>query len=378
MSLSIDRLEAFVFRAPIEIPVQTSFGIMRDRPAVFLRITDTDGCSGWGEVWCNFPTVGAEHRARLIDSVFAPLLVGRAIESASRAFFDLTDQTAVLAIQSAEPGPIAQCIAGIDIALWDLQARRSNLPLWKMLGGHSPQVRVYASGLNPTDPQVLAADKLAQGYRAFKLKVGFGRDRDIANLRALRQVIGDAPLMIDANQAWDHDTAVAMAKAFEAFEPIWLEEPLRADRPMTEWASLASKTTIRLAAGENMASFAGFDAALASKAFGVIQPDLAKWGGFTGCLSVARDIINRGARFCPHYLGAGVGLLASAHLLAAAGGDGMLEVDANPNALRELTCGPLSHPANGSISLTDAPGLGAEPDIDALREFRRAHQTSQS
>jgi len=378
MSLSIDRLEAFVFRAPIEIPVQTSFGIMRDRPAVFLRITDTDGCAGWGEVWCNFPTVGAEHRARLIDSVFAPLLVGRTIESASSTFFDLTEQTAVLAIQSAEPGPIAQCIAGIDIAMWDLQARRSNLPLWKMLGGQSPQIRVYASGLNPTDPQVLAADKLAQGYRAFKLKVGFGRDRDSANLRALRQVIGDAPLMIDANQAWDFDTAVAMSNAFEAFEPIWLEEPLRADRPMTEWASLASKTTIRLAAGENIASFAGFDAALASKAFGVIQPDLAKWGGFTGCLSVARKIIDRGARFCPHYLGAGVGLLASAHLLAAAGGDGMLEVDANPNALRELTCGPLLHPANGTISLTDAPGLGAEPDIDALREFRRAHQTSQS
>ena len=65
-------------------------------------------------------------------------------------------------------------------------------------------------------------------------------------------------------------------------------------------------------------------------------------------------------------------------LLAAAGGDGMLEVDANPNPLRDLTCGPLSQPANGSISLTDAPGLGAEPDIDALREFRRGHQMSQS
>jgi len=378
MSISIDRLEAFVFRAPIDIPVQTSFGIMRDRPAVFIRITDTDGCAGWGEVWCNFPTVGAEHRARLIDSVFAPLLVGQSIDSASTAFFDLSERTAVLAIQSAEPGPIAQCIAGIDIALWDLQARRSMLPLWKMLGGHSPQVRVYASGLNPTDPQVLAADKLAQGYRAFKLKVGFGLDRDTANLRALRQAIGDAPLMIDANQAWDSSTAFAMASAFEAFEPIWLEEPLRADRPIAEWLALASKTTIPLAAGENMASFTGFDAALASRALGVIQPDLAKWGGFTGCLSVARKVIDQGARFCPHYLGAGIGLLASAHLLAAAGGDGMLEVDANPNPLRELTCGPLSVPADGTIRLTDAPGLGIEPDIDALVEFRRGHQTFQS
>jgi L-alanine-DL-glutamate epimerase-like enolase superfamily enzyme len=373
MSIDIDRIEAFVFRAPIDTPVQTSFGIMRDRPAVFIRITDKDGCAGWGEVWCNFPTVGAEHRARLIDSVFAPLLVGHTIESASSAFFDLTERTAVLAIQSAEPGPIAQCIAAIDIALWDLQARRSKLPLWKMLGGYSPRVRVYASGLNPTDPHLLAAEKLTQGYRAFKLKVGFGLERDTANLRALRQLVGDGLLMIDANQAWDLSTAVSMANAFESFEPDWLEEPLRADRPMAEWRTLASKTSIRLAAGENIASFVGFDAAFAAKAFGVMQPDLAKWGGFTGCLSVARKIIAQGTRFCPHYLGAGVGLLASAHLLAAAGGDGMLEVDANPNPLRELTCGPLAHPTEGIITLTSEPGLGTEPDIGALSEFARRH-----
>ena len=73
--LNVARLEAFVLRCPIATPVQTSFGIMRDRPAVFVRVTDTEGAQGWGEVWCNFPTVGAEHRARLLDSVFAPLLI---------------------------------------------------------------------------------------------------------------------------------------------------------------------------------------------------------------------------------------------------------------------------------------------------------------
>ena len=68
MTLKLGRIEAFVFRAPIDTPVQTSFGIMRDRPAVFVRITDTDGAGGWGEIWCNFPTVGAEHRVRLVES----------------------------------------------------------------------------------------------------------------------------------------------------------------------------------------------------------------------------------------------------------------------------------------------------------------------
>jgi L-alanine-DL-glutamate epimerase-like enolase superfamily enzyme len=92
---------------------------------------------------------------------------------------------------------------------------------------------------------------------------------------------------------------------------------------------------------------------------------------------VARKIIDQGVHFCPHYLGAGVGLLASAHLLAAAGGDGMLEVDANPNPLRDLTSGPLARPADGVMTLTDEPGLGIEPDLGALLRFARTHQSFQ-
>lgn len=373
MTLKISRVEAFVYRAPIATPVQASFGIMRDRPAVFVRVTDADGAEGWGEIWCNFPTVGAEHRARLVESVFAPLVQGKSFASPETAFLMLTAQTEVLAIQAAEPGPIAQCIAGIDIALWDLHARRLEQPLWRLLGGKSARVAVYASGLNPTAPEKLAAQKLAEGYRAFKLKVGFGVERDTANLKALRAVIGTLPLMVDANQAWDLETATAMAAAFEDFDLGWLEEPLRADRPWSEWQQLSSKTATGLAAGENMAAFHIFEKAIESHALAVAQPDMAKWGGFTGCLPVAKKILGHGLRYCPHYLGGGIGLLASAHLLAAAGGDGLLEVDANPNPLRTLACGPLERVVDGNAMLTDEPGLGFAPDLALLRRFAVAH-----
>ena len=228
---------------------------------------------------------------------------------------------------------------------------------------------MYANGLNPTGPEKLAAQKLAEGYRAFKLKVGFGRERDTANLAELRGVIGDLPLMVDANQAWDLDTAADMAAAFEAFDLGWLEEPLRADRPWTEWQQLSSKVACSLAAGENLATFAAFDAALESHALAVVQPDMAKWGGFSGCLPVAKKILGHRLRYCPHFLGGGIGLLASAHLLAAVGGKGMLEIDANPNPLRTLACGPLARVEEGRVRLGDTPGLGAEPDAQALREF---------
>ncbi len=152
-ALCIDKIEVFACRAPITTPVRTSFGEMHDRPAVFVRVTDTDGAMGWGEVWCNFPACGAEHRARLLETVMRPLLLGRSFTGPADTFTYLSQRTAVLAIQSGEPGPIAQTIAGIDLALWDLCARRAGQPLWRYLGGKSGDVNVYASGINPDQPQ---------------------------------------------------------------------------------------------------------------------------------------------------------------------------------------------------------------------------------
>jgi hypothetical protein len=123
----------------------------------------------------------------------------------------------------------------------------------------------------------------------------------------------------------------------------------------------------------NLAGDAAFDTALHASALRVVQPDLAKWGGFSGCLPVARRILGAGLRFCPHYLGGGVGLLASAHLLAAVGGDGLLEIDANPNPLRSLLCAPLDRIENGRATLSDAAGVGIEPDLATLHAFVVEH-----
>ena len=289
IGLTLRSIDVLVYRVPLQTPVQTSFGIMHDRPAVLLRLTDDEGAQGWGEVWCNFPAVGAEHRARLVNSVLAPLAIGRHWRSPAALFQELTQRTAVLALQSGEPGPIAHGIAGLDIAAWDLVARKSGQPLWQLLGGHSDSVQVYASGLNPDAPARLAADRQAEGYRAFKLKVGFGIDRDLDNLAQLRSTLApDAVLMVDANQAWTREQALALVPRLEPFDLAWLEEPLRADMPWYEWQSLQSVSSIALAAGENVAGFADFDTAIGSGALSVIQPDLAKWGASpAACRSLA-------------------------------------------------------------------------------------------
>jgi D-galactarolactone cycloisomerase len=367
--LHIASLDAFVFRAPLDTPVQTSFGLMHDRPMLLVRAVDRDGATGWGEIWCNFPAVGAEHRARLLTSILRPLLTAGPYASPADAFQHMTLATEVMAIQCAEPGPFAQAIAGVDIALHDLAARRAGQPLWRYLGGRGPRVEVYASGLNPTSPETLASEKHGEGHRSFKLKIGFGRDRDLANLAALRDSLGgDARLMVDANQAWSLDQALAMAPEIERFAIGWLEEPIRADSSWSDWKRLAEATRIPLAAGENLRG-SDFDRALASRALRVIQPDIAKWGGFSGCLPLARQILATGLRFCPHYLGGGIGLLASAHYLAAVGGDGLLEIDSNPNPLRSEIAGPLARIVEGQADLGGQPGLGVEDPLGRLERY---------
>ena len=369
----IAALRAFVYRCPIETPVTTSFGVMFDRPMVVVEVEDEEGAIGWGEIWCNFPAIGAEHRARMVERVLAPLTVGQ--EGVPEAVFaHLSARTAVLAIQSGEPGPIAQAIAGVDIALWDLRARRAGQPLWRLLGGGDPRLPVYASGINPDQAVETALAQRQAGFTAFKLKVGFGQARDLDNLRDLRAALGEsAKLMVDANQGWSLEEAARMLPHLAGFGLGWVEEPLRADRPWAEWRHLAGLAGIPLAAGENLLGQESFAAALACRALRVMQPDIAKWGGFSGCLPVARAALAAGLIYCPHWLGGGLGLLASAHLLAAVGGEGMLEIDSNPNPLREMSCGPLGRITQGHARLSEAPGLGIVPDLAALGAYRVAH-----
>ena len=374
-ALRIRKLETLLFRAPIAEPLRTSFGALTSRPALLVRAEDADGAVGWGEIWCVFPPCGAEHRAALVDTMLAPIVTGEDWTGPIDAYRAMRDRTHVVMLQGGEPGPLAQAIAGVDIALWDLSARRAGEPLWRHVANGDPAgdgtMPVYASGINPDRPEIIARAKQEEGYSAFKLKIGFDAKRDLANLRTLRDVLGDhVQLMVDVNQGWDFETALALSPKLDTYGLTWLEEPIPCDSPADEWLTLANSSPVLLAAGENIRGEAAFDTLIASKTVPYVQPDITKWGGFSGCLPVAHAIIAANLTFCPHYLGGAVGLMASAHLLAAAGGNGLLEADVNPNPLRETMLGAPPPIRDGQMILDDAPGLGAEPDLAALAEFR--------
>jgi len=370
------RVEAHVFHAPIKEPVRTSFGTMSERVAVFVRIEDSDGARGWGEVWSNFPTASAEHRALLFTDIVAPRALGKSLDDPAALWAEIDRGLHVLRVQSGDAGALSAAAAGLDLAIHDLRARKRGLPLWRSLGGTDDgAVPVYASGLNPGRAALDTVERTrAAGYRAFKIKVGFGEETDAGSLRPVTKTLkAGERLMVDVNQGWDLRTACTSAPRFGEFGLTWIEEPLVADRPLAEWTQVAAVAPTQLAGGENLRGAGAFQRAIDSGIFGVLQPDAAKWGGHSGCLPVARAALAAGRVYCPHFLGGAIGLMHSLHLLAAVRGPGLLEVDANPNPLREGLLGDLLTVRDGCVSLPGGQGLGLEPDIKELASLRSLH-----
>ena len=363
----ITRIVAQAFRVPIATPVATSFGVMRDRPAVFLRIEDDEGCFGWGEAFANWPAAGAEHRVNLLADDVAGLVLGTGWPDPPAMFAALEAATRIRALQCGEPGPFRQVVAALDIAAWDLVARRAGLPLARMLSADcGMRVPAYASGIHVDAAGREIPRARETGFSAFKVKVGFDTPAEPAKLSALAAGLQPGErLFADANQAWDADRAEGFLRAIAPLGLGWMEEPIPADASAGDWPRLAA-AGVPLAGGENIAGAADFGQAIAAGALQFLQPDAAKWGGVTGCLAVARQALAAGRTYCPHFLGGGIGLLASAHILAAADGPGLLEVDINPNPLRDAIAPVGGHVSGGFWNLTEKPGLGVTDLPDAV------------
>lgn len=371
MPINVSRITVTAYRVPISSPVATSFGVMQNRPAVFVRVEDSDGAFGWGEIFANWPAAGAEHRARLVVEDMADLLLGQSFNSAHDLFTQLTDKTHIRALQCGEWGPFRQVIAGLDTAMTDLEARRAGVSVARFLNPEAaPTVPCYASGIAIAQSDGQIAQSRQAGFSAFKVKVGFDLTRDTDLLTQLFSTLrAGETLCADANQAWALPEAERFVAACRDLPLGWLEEPLPADAPLTHWQALADQSPMPLAGGENITGTGGFADAIATGVFCVLQPDIAKWGGFSGCWPVAQAIRAENLRYCPHFLGGGIGLIASAHLLAAAGGDGLLEVDVNPNPLRDAFDPWQGAADRGTLTLSDAPGLGITSLPDEIAQF---------
>ncbi|MGE4421653.1 MAG: mandelate racemase/muconate lactonizing enzyme family protein [Pseudodesulfovibrio sp.] len=380
--IRIQKIDLYVLRYPIDNPVRTSFGVMHDRPAVLVRVEDGDGAFGWGEIWCNFPTCGAEHRYALCKTVAAPLLFDGEYDSPDQAFEAITRKTHILALQAREPGPLANTAAGVAGALWDLEARRAGMPLYQYMflgeDGEVPSgfIPGYASGINSAGAVENVKRHKDLGFNRFKVKIGFEFQDDLQVIEDVLSVLDESDtLCVDVNQGWTLEEARKRIRILGRYPLGWIEEPIASDHGPMEFAELNNINDIPIACGENIYGLDEFRQYARIHALGVIQPDACKWGGPGMCLAVARATLDAGLIYCPHFLGAGIGLWTSAHILAAAGGPGQLEVDINHNPLQNMLGSPAPALENGGYQLPGKPGIGVDPDLDAAAGYILQHET---
>jgi L-alanine-DL-glutamate epimerase-like enolase superfamily enzyme len=350
---------------------------------IVVEIETDDGLVGIGEIHGRPQT----EIVRILDQAFKPLLLGEDPVDHERLWdllFRCTFSRAAARFEAADGQPhfgaggkpqMMAAIAGIDIALWDIKAQAADLPLYKLLGGHRASVATYASGGYYGPDGKAWIEGLVEemtgyadlGYTAVKMKIGgLTLEEDVARVRAVREALQDVRLMLDANSAYDVPAAIEAARAFEAFDIYWLEEPTAWFDPVFGLARVGAATTIPLASGERELHRFGCRDLVDHTPIRFLQFDCTRAGGISEWLRVAAYASAHGVLMAPHH-----DPQIHGHLLAAVPNGHIQEVF--PNAVRDPLWSRLfveqPRVLDGELVLADRPGLGVTLDRDVLDRY---------
>lgn len=361
MAEKIDRVRSDHYLIPLPRTLEDSMhGAMTGFEVVTARVTDSDGAEGVGYTFTCGVNGGAI--ADILGREMAPRVQGRdpgRIEA-------IWEELWWAFHYGGRGGPTVLALSALDMALWDLKAKRAGLPLWRLLGGFDARVPCYAGGIDlDLDASELVAqthENVAKGHRAIKMKVG--RDllrEDVTKMSAMREAFGpDMPLMADANMKYSVDQAIRAARAFQEFDLVWFEEPIPPDDPAGH-ARIAAEGGIPIASGENLRSLWDFKLAIE---MGVTfpEPDVTNCGGVTPFMKIAHlaeafhlPVTSHGA----HDI--------TVHLLAACPNRSYLE--AHGFGLDAYVETPLSI-EDGHAIAPERPGHGVAFDWDKLETLR--------
>src|SRR5690348_39521 len=388
--MKITAIRTTALSCQVDPPYASAAGLQGRRAALLVEIDTDAGITGIGEAG-----IGGGVTAMVIEKDLAPLLVGQdplLIEGLWQRMFARTRQY-------GRRGLVMQAISGIDIALWDIAGKVAKLPVYKLLGAARDRVEAYASGgfyqegKSVADLAGEAEGYRARGFRGMKMKIGrnpstqthlrelignaafceVAPEEDLARVAAVRQALGPhAKLMVDVNCAWSPAMAIEMGRAMEPYKPYWIEEPVATD-DIEGSARVADALATPIAGYETELGLFGFRELITRRAVDIVQPDIAWAGGFSECRRIAALAQAHHLMVAPHAFAGAVLLAAALHFVASIPNGLVLELDQNPNGLRdELLKEPFRIETDGSIRPPDRPGLGIELDRSAVERYRSA------
>lgn len=373
----IDKVEAYILYDKLSEPFYFSQFEYKERKICVVKITTKDGLVGWGEGYGPGEVVkaGIEHLSEFVvgNSVLAH-------ESIWRDMYRMTNDY-------ARKGIFISAISAIDIALWDLKGKIFQQPISVLLGGKKRErIQVYATGLyftnggNMVEKLVNEAKiYLEKGYKAIKMKVGLGIEKDIENICGVyNEIDNDVDLMIDANHSYSLTEAKSLIKHLNdlKIKIRWFEEPL-SNEDYVGYAELRGFSDIPIAAGECEYLVHGAKQLLSNRCVDIFQPDTCASGGITEVKKMMALAEVYHINLTPHNWGTAIAIAANMQIVSNVDtipdklfkNEPILEMDNSPNILRESILYEKLDITDGYLIIPDKPGLGIEVNEEMIENY---------
>jgi L-alanine-DL-glutamate epimerase-like enolase superfamily enzyme len=375
--MRIESIDVCAVLVPLTTPTAFSTRELKGREYVIVRVVDDSGASGVGYTYAG--DAGGLWLQIGVEQLLAPRLYGHSIyaleESWERIFRDL--------LLLGRRGALLRALSAVDIALWDLVAKKAGLPLRYALGGTEDTVAAYASGgyYRPGDPFENVVGELERyrelGFTDFKLKFGgLPLEEDLERVATARRTLGaDARLALDVNNGWQSfRQALDAIEALRRFDIWWIEEPFAPD-DIDNHVLLTAHSPIPIATGELESTRWGFAQLVDRGAAHILQPDACVAGGIGEWWRIAALAAEEGIPIVPHWHAN-----LHAQLAVATPNCTMVEYFAPGEGIynfEQLVTNPLSV-EDGRITLDQTAGIGVELDWDVVDQHTIGEATPPS
>ena len=319
--MKISSIKSHVLRYELDKELGYSQQYYKHRTAHLVEIETDEGITGWGE--CFGPGNIALANKYIVEKVIQPLIIGE--DPINKEY--IWHKVYNLLRDSGQKGMPIQALSGIDIALWDILAKKAKLPLYQLLGGKTnSKIPVYGYGMMLQKKSVEELCELfkkeanqikEKNFKAMKMKVGLGPKEDLKLVSAVREVIGnDFKLMVDANHAYNKNDALYVGKGLDEMEIYWFEEPV-APEDYNGYKELKEKLKTNIAGGEAEFTKYGWNELIKNNCIDIAQPEVCGLGGITEYLKVSALAQSNFIPIVNHVWGSALSVAVNLHLLTS-------------------------------------------------------------
>ena len=386
--MKITSIKSHVLRYELDKELGYSQQYYKHRTAHLVEVETDEGITGWGE--CFGPGNIALANKYIVEKVIQPLIKGDNPLKKEYIWHKVYN----LLRDSGQKGMPIQALSGIDIALWDILAKKSNLPLYQLLGGKTnDKIPVYGYGMMLQKKTVeelceLFKNEASQikekNFKAMKMKIGMGPKEDLKLVSAVRDTIGsEFKLMVDANHAYNKNDALYVGKGLDEMNIYWFEEPV-APEDYDGYKELKEKLKTNIAGGEAEFTKYGWNQLIKNNCIDIAQPEVCGLGGITEYLKVSALAQSNFIPIVNHVWGSALSVAVNLHLLTTLpdmpGGlfptKSMLEFDTTEKnifitdlAEEKFSILDQVKNKNGFASPLENIGIGINPNKDFIKKY---------